>query len=164
MILEKDFEDFVQLLNKYKVEYMIVGGYALALHGKPRHTGDLDIWINVSEDNAKKLIQVINAFGMASLGLKKEDFLQHGYISQIGYPPLRIDILNSIDGVAFEEAKKEMQQTKVAEDLTINFIGLAAFLKNKQASGRKQDIADIKEIKKLQQMQHTDNKKKGRHI
>ena len=104
MILEKDFEDFVKLLNKFKVAYMIVGGYALALHGKPRHTGDLDIWIEVSEDNAAKLVSVLFEFGMGSLGLEKEDFLKPGFMSQIGYPPLRIDILNSIDGVSFADA------------------------------------------------------------
>ncbi len=84
MILEKDFEDFVKLLNNYKVAYMIVGGYALALHGKPRHTGDLDIWIDVSEDNAVKLVMVLKEFGMESLGLEMEDFLKPGFISQIG--------------------------------------------------------------------------------
>lgn len=149
MILEKDFEDFVRLLNKHKVEYMVVGGYALALHGKPRHTGDLDIWIRISNENAAKLVKVINDFGMSSLGLQKEDFLEVGYISQIGYPPLRIDILNNIDGVTYEEAVTNMLQMQLEDDLAINFIGLADFVKNKQASGRKQDVADIKEIKKL---------------
>lgn len=150
MILEKDFEDFLQLLNKHKVDYMVVGGYALALHGKPRHTGDLDIWIDISEKNAARLVKVIKEFGMGSLGLSKEDFLKEGYISQIGYPPLRIDILNSIDGVSFNEASKEMQTIQTEDNLTIKYIGLNDFLTNKKASGRKQDLADIKEIKKLQ--------------
>lgn len=150
MILEKDFEDFVKLLNKYKVAYMIVGGYALALHGKPRHTGDLDIWIDVSEGNAVKLVKVLKEFGMESLGLEKEDFLKPGFISQIGYPPLRIDILNSIDGVSFDDALNGMQKISLEDDLFLNYIGLDDFLVNKQASGRKQDLADIREIKKLQ--------------
>lgn len=152
MILEKDFEDFVKLLNKYKVAYMIVGGYALALHGKPRHTGDLDIWIDVSDKNAAKLVMVLKEFGMGSLGLEKEDFLKPGFMSQIGYPPLRIDILNSIDGVSFDEAIKGMQIIHLENDLVLNYIGLDDFLVNKQASGRKQDIADIREIKKLQSL------------
>ena len=97
MILEKDFEDFVVLLNKYHVDYMVVGGYALAFHGKPRHTGDLDIWIDISSNNAEKMLLVIAEFGMASLGIEKDDFLRKGIITQIGYPPLRIDILNEID-------------------------------------------------------------------
>jgi len=150
MILEKDFEDFVKLLNKYHADYMIVGGYALALHGKPRHTGDLDIWIDVSEENAAKLIMVLQEFGMGSLGLEKEDFLKPGFISQIGYPPLRIDILNSIDGISFSDAVIGMQKIHLEDEIVMNYIGLDDFLINKQASGRKQDLADIKEIKKLQ--------------
>lgn len=150
MILEKDFEDFVKLLNKHNVAYMIVGGYALALHGKPRHTGDLDIWIDVSVENAVKLVMVLRDFGMESLGLKKEDFLMPGFISQIGYPPLRIDILNSIDGISFRDASIGMQKVYLEDDLVINYIGLDDFLVNKLASGRKQDLADIREIKKMQ--------------
>jgi len=161
MILEKDFEDFVKLLNKFEVAYMVVGGYALALHGRPRHTGDLDIWIDVSEDNADKLVKVLQKFGMGSLGLVKKDFLRHGYINQIGYPPLRIDILNSIDGISFKEAANGMQKIQLENDLAINFIGLDDFLKNKQASGRKQDLADILEIKKLQANKQTPKKRKG---
>jgi hypothetical protein len=152
MILEKDFEDFVKLLNKYKVAYMIVGGYALALHGKPRHTGDLDIWIDISEDSAAKLVLVLHEFGMGSIGLEKEDFLKPGFMSQIGYPPLRIDILNSIDGVSFADAISNMQIIRLENDLILNYIGLNDFLINKQASGRKQDLADIREIKKLHSM------------
>jgi hypothetical protein len=104
MTLAQDFEDFVKLLNKHQVDYMVVGGYALAFHGKPRHTGDLDIWINSSETNAEKLVITIKEFGLASLGLTKSDFMQEDYVTQIGYPPLRIDILNTIDGVKFENA------------------------------------------------------------
>lgn len=148
MTLSKDFEDFVLLLNKFDVEYMVVGGYALAFHGKPRFTGDLDIWINISESNAEKLVKVIEAFGMKSLQFKKEDFLQPGYVSQIGYPPLRIDILNSIDGVHFKDAYTNRQMIQEG-DLEIFYIGLNDLIKNKVASGRKQDIEDVKEIKKM---------------
>lgn len=147
MTLATDFEDFLKLLNDFKVEYMVVGGYALAFHGKPRHTGDLDIWININEKNAGKMVKVINAFGMKSLGLGKSDFLRSGYITQIGYPPLRIDILNHIDGLEFNEAKKEMQVIDT-DGLLVNYIGLHDFVKNKLASGRSQDLSDIKEIKK----------------
>lgn len=162
MTLEKDFEDFIQLLNKHKVAYMIVGGYALALHGRPRHTGDLDIWINISDDNATRMVTVLNDFGMGQLGFQKEDFLQPGYITQIGYPPLRIDILNSIDGISFEESLAGMQTLQLEDNLSIHFIGLADFLKNKQASGRKQDIADIKEIKKLKEKPKVTRRKRLR--
>ena len=148
MTLDKDFEDFVGLLNKHKVDYMVVGGYALAFHGKPRHTGDLDIWIDISKDNAQKLVGVINEFGMASLNLKNEDFLQEGGITQIGYPPLRIDILNEIDGVNFKDSYPNKLVIDV-EGLPVNYIGLDDLIKNKQTSGRRQDMADVNELNKV---------------
>ena len=147
MTLAKDFEDFIRLLNKHKVVYMVVGGYALAFHGKPRYTGDIDIWINISDENALRLLKVIKDFGLGSLGFKKEDFLQEGYISQIGRPPLRIDIINSIDGITFEEAFTGIQTIEI-DGLSIFYIGLGDFIKNKQASGRTKDLADIQEIRK----------------
>ncbi|MGX5819229.1 nucleotidyltransferase [Chitinophaga lutea] len=149
MILARDFEDFVKLLNEHKVDYMVVGGYSLAFHGKPRHTGDLDIWINISPKNAERMLKVIADFGMASLGFEKDDFMIEGFFNQIGQPPLCIDILNSIDGVEFSEAKKNRQQIMLDNGLELSFIGLQDLLKNKQAAGRNQDIADIKEIKKI---------------
>lgn len=148
MTLAKDFEDFVKLLNKFEVEYMVVGGYAMAFHGKPRYTGDFDIWINISESNAMKLLKVIKVFGLASLGFQKEDFMEPGYISQIGYPPLRIDILTSIDGVNFNEAFAQRQKI-IDGDLEISFIGLRDLLTNKEATGRKRDKEDVREIKKI---------------
>jgi len=146
--LARDFEEFVGLLNKHQVDYMVVGGYALALHGKPRHTGDLDIWINISDENAERMLQVLLDFGMGALGFKKADFLKPGYITQIGYPPLRIDILNNIDGVEFSKAMQNRQKIKLDDDLEISFIGLQDFISNKEAAGRSQDLSDIKEIKK----------------
>ncbi len=148
MILSKDFEDFVALLNQHKVTYMVIGGYALAFHGKPRHTGDLDIWIDLSDDNAEKMVNVINDFGMASLGLQKIDFLQKGGITQIGYPPLRIDILNEIDGVDFSAAYSNKLIIDI-EGLQANYIGLNDLIKNKQTSGRKQDLTDVNALNKL---------------
>ena len=148
MTLDRDFEDFVALLNKHAVEYMIVGGYALAFHGKPRHTGDLDIWIDMQDDNAQKMVNVIADFGMSSLGMTKTDFLQKGGITQIGYPPLRIDILNEIDGVNFNEAYTNKLIIDV-DGLLINYIGLNDLIKNKQVSGRHQDLSDVKELNKL---------------
>jgi predicted nucleotidyltransferase len=159
MTLAKDFEDFIKLLNDHDVQYMVVGGYALGFHGKPRYTGDLDIWIGISEDNAGKLIRVINDFGMASLGFTKEDFLRPGFVTQIGYPPLRIDILNAIDGIGFEEAYQN-KQTITEDDLVIAYIGLNDLLANKIASGRKRDIDDIKAIKKIVPKNETATRKK----
>ncbi|MES2278329.1 MAG: nucleotidyltransferase [Bacteroidota bacterium] len=148
MNLEKDFEDFVRLLNDYHVDYMIIGGYALAFHGKPRHTGDLDIWIDISDENAGKMQIAIHDFGMSSLGLQKDDFLQAGVITQIGYPPLRIDILNEIDGVSFDEAYQNKAIIDI-DGLMINYIGLDDLIKNKISSGRHQDISDVVALRKI---------------
>ncbi|WP_426668968.1 hypothetical protein ACPPVU_22435 [Mucilaginibacter sp. McL0603] len=148
MNLEQDFEDFVALLNKHHVSYMIVDGYALAFHGKPRHTGDLDIWIEISNDNAERMCKAINEFGMASLGMQKEDFLKKGIITQIGYPPLRIDILNEIDGVDFKDAYDHKSIIDI-DGLMINYIGLDDLIKNKTSSGRQQDLTDVNSLKKL---------------
>ena len=146
MKLEKDFSDFVELLNRHSVEYMVVGGYALAFHGEPRFTGDMDIWIDVSPRNAEKMVKVMHDFGAASLGFTKEDFMNEGIIKQIGQPPLRIDILSAIDGVNYKDAKKDKNFFNSGE-LEIPFIGVQDFIKNKEASGRRKDLQDIKRLK-----------------
>ncbi len=148
MILSDDFEDFLKLLNQYKVQYLVVGGYAMAFHGKPRFTGDLDVWINISEDNSLKMVSVIGDFGFASLGFTSEDFSKPNLINQIGYPPLRIDILTSIDGVNFNEAYSEKLEIELDEGLKITYIGLDELIKNKKSSGRKIDIADVADLEK----------------
>lgn len=142
MIFERDFVDFIRLLNVYHVEYLIVGAHALAFHGRPRHTGDLDIWIKPSKDNASKMLTVLDDFGFGSLSIEEKDFLKEGYVTQLGYPPLRIDILNSISGVEFDEAYSNKTEGKV-EDLRVNFINVKEFIKNKKATGRPKDLADI---------------------
>src|SRR5665213_4312958 len=126
----------------------------MGFHGSPRYTGDLDIWIEISDSNALKMISVINDFGFNSLGLRKEDFLKKGYITQIGYPPLRIDILNEIDGIRFDEASKNMR-TIVNNGIVVKFIGFSDLIANKKASGRAKDFIDIKSLEKA------DSKKKG---
>ncbi|RXF71384.1 hypothetical protein EKH83_04805 [Arcticibacter tournemirensis] len=126
---------------------MVVGAHALAFHGRPRHTGDLDIWIKPSIFNAEKMINVIDDFGFSSLGLVKEDFLKDNYVTQLGYPPLRIDILNSISGVDFDEAYKNRINGEI-DDLNISFINIDDFIKNKQATGREKDLGDINALKK----------------
>lgn len=146
-MFEQDFIDFIELLNKNEVEYMVIGAHALAFHGRPRHTGDLDIWINPANENAEKMLEVIAEFGFASLGLKKEDFLNDNCVTQLGYPPLRIDILNAISGVQFEEAFNNKINADV-DGLLINFINVDDFIANKQASGRKKDLGDIEALKR----------------
>ncbi|MEJ5961657.1 hypothetical protein [Pedobacter immunditicola] len=147
MIFEKDFIDFVELLNSHKVDYLIVGAHALAFHGRPRHTGDLDIWIKPTIENASKMLDVLGDFGFGSLGLNEQDFLRENYVTQLGYPPLRINILNSISGVEFDEADANKVEGEI-DNLKVKFINVAEFIKNKEASGRKKDLGDIASLKK----------------
>ncbi len=145
MVIDKDFKEFVQLLNKNNVRYLIVGGYAVALHGHPRYTKDLDIWVWVNESNAEKLIQSLKDFGFEALGLKSEDFLISGNVIQLGYPPSRIDLLTSVDGVDFDSCYESRIEVEI-EDITATFIDLENLKKNKKASGRHQDLADIENL------------------
>ena len=102
MRVEKDFEEFVRLLNRHKVRYLIVGAYAVAFHAQPRNTGDIDFFIENEKDNAKRLIKAIREFGFESLNLTEDDFLKPDYIVQLGYEPNRIDLLSSISGIKFD--------------------------------------------------------------
>lgn len=145
MTLEPDFTDFILLLNQHEVEYLVVGGYAMAFHGRPRYTGDLDIWIDISKSNAEKMLIVLRDFGFASLPFTSEDFLKENIINQIGYPPLRIDILTCIDGITFSEAYSR-KKVLLIDDVEIKFIGLAQLIQNKLASNRPQDIADVQAL------------------
>ena len=147
MTLEKDFIEFIELLNKHEVEYLVVGGYAMGLHGVPRTTGDIDFWIRTSESNAEKMVQVIDEFGFSSLGLANKDFSTKNAVIQLGYEPLRIDILNDIDGVEFSQAIKDKHIFQHG-NIEIPFIGIRDFIKNKKAVGRKQDIEDLMGVEK----------------
>jgi 2'-5' RNA ligase len=155
MTLATDFKDFINLLNKHQIEYLVVGGYAMAFHGRPRFTGDLDIWIKVSESNAEKMLTVLKEFGFSSLGYSKEDFLKDNIINQIGYPPLRIDILTSIDGVTFLEAIQQ-KRTIIIDSIEVAFIGIKQLVENKTASNRPQDIVDVATLKKSEKVSELD--------
>ena len=142
MVLNKDFKEFIELLNANNVKYLIVGGYAVGIHGYPRYTKDLDIWILVSHENADNVIKSLKQFGFGSLGLKKEDFLKPDEFVQLGYPPNRIDIVTSCDGVEFETCYQSRKQV-IVDGLAINFIDIENLKKNKKASARPQDLADL---------------------
>lgn len=145
MIIDKNFKEFIQLLNKNRVKYLIVGGYAVALHGHPRYTKDLDIWIYVNTDNADRLITTLNEFGFTSLDLKCNDFLTYGNVVQLGSPPNRIDLLTSVDGVEFDSCYESKFEVEI-EGTRIDFINLEDLKKNKKASGRYQDLADLENL------------------
>ena len=144
---ENDFLDFLELCNKFEVRYLVIGGYAVSIHGYTRSTKDLDICIELSEGNAKKMVAVIKEFGFESLNLKAEDFLKSDYITQLGYAPLRIDILNDLDGVEFSVAWNN-RRVVVMREIPVNFIGYHELLKVKEKAGRPQDIADVSTLKK----------------
>ena len=144
-MLNKDFREFVELLNSIGVEYLIIGGYALAAHGHPRYTGDLDIWIRSSPSNVDRLLDVLARFGFGGLGLKGEDFLKPESIVQLGYPPSRIDLLTSIDGVDFETSYARRVVMNVA-GVDLPIIGVDEFRANKRAVGRAKDLADLESL------------------
>ncbi|MGB3715185.1 MAG: hypothetical protein WA996_12215 [Candidatus Promineifilaceae bacterium] len=145
MVLNQDFREFIQSLNNNQVRYLVAGGYAVAYHGYPRYTKDIDIWVDQSRDNANKLIAALEQFGFATLGLSAEDFLESGQIIQLGNPPNRIDLLTSLTGVSFE-ACYEKRIVLDVEDLEINFIDLENLKANKKATGRYQDLADLENL------------------
>jgi hypothetical protein len=144
-MLNKDFKEFAELLNSTGVEYLVVGGYALAAHGHPRYTGDLDIWIRQAPGNIARLLNALAAFGFGSLGLKEEDFLVPEAVIQLGYPPARIDLLTAIDGVTFEACFPRRVPMQVG-GVVLPIIDLADFRSNKRASGRAKDLADLESL------------------
>ncbi len=142
MVLNKDFREFIALLNANSVKYLIVGGYAVGFHGYPRYTKDLDVWILASEENAENILKALEQFGFSDVGLQKQDFLKPDEFVQLGYPPNRIDIVMSCDGVDFNSCFNSRKEV-IVDGLTINFIDLENLKKNKKASGRPQDLADL---------------------
>ncbi len=146
ILLPKDFKELLQLLNSKKIEYLVVGGYAVAIYGYPRATGDMDIWIAISPDNAEKTVEALKEFGFNVPELKKEIFLEKEKNIRMGNPPLRVEILTSIDGVEFFECYKNKKIINI-DDIKINFISRNDLKKNKKASGRYKDLDDLEHLK-----------------
>ena len=142
MILNQDFKEFLQSLNEHNVRYLIIGGYAVAFHGYPRYTKDLDVWLQLDQDNAAAVIKALDTFGFGSLGLTAQDFLEPDQVVQLGYPPSRIDLLTTLEGVDFESCYAARIEV-VLDEITANFIDLENLKRNKQATGRPQDLADL---------------------
>jgi hypothetical protein len=142
MRLSNDSKEFIALLNSRGVEYLIVGAHSLAFHARPRFTGDLDILIRPTKENAAKLVTILNEFGFADLGVKAADFTQPEQIIQLGRAPNRIDLLTSISGVGIEEAFANKVGGNL-DDLGVNFLSRDLLIANKRAVGRPQDIADL---------------------
>jgi len=144
-VLNQDFKEFFESLNANKVRYLVVGGYAIAFHGHPRYTKDIDVWIEMSPENAVRIVKALKDFGFGSLDLKVEDFLTPDQVIQLGYDPSRIDILTTIDGVDFSECYPKHMMVTVS-GVEISVIDLENLKRNKKASGRLQDLADVEDL------------------
>lgn len=143
-MLNRDFKEFAELLHARGVEYLVVGGYALAAYGHPRYTGDIDFWVRPSADNLARLLAALADFGFGSLGLGLGDFGADTVV-QLGRPPRRIDLLTTIDGVSFDDCFARREQVDLG-GLVLNIIGLADFKANKRAAGRLKDLADLESL------------------
>lgn len=137
----RDFKDFLELLAQHDVKALIIGAFAVAFHAKPRFTKDLDIFVEATPDNAERLLRAIDAFGFGTLGLTVDDFAS-GRVTQLGFPPNRIDLVTSIDGVTFEEAWASRVAGKYG-DIDVWYIGREALVRNKTAAARPQDLMDL---------------------
>ncbi len=145
MVLNQDFKEFIQSLNNNQVRYLIIGGYAVAFHGHPRYTKDLDVWVELSQGNADRLVTALGEFGFGSLGLQAGDFLEPNQVIQLGYPPNRIDVIMTPKGVDFGSCYARRVTVDV-DGITIHIIDLESLLQNKRATGRHQDLADVENL------------------
>ena len=144
-MLNKDFREFVEFLIAEKAEFLIVGGYALAAYGHPRYTGALDIWIRPTSDDVDRVLAAHKRFGFGETGIEASDLTTPGSVVQLGYPPLRIDLLTTIDGVDFDDCYPKREIFGV-DGLSLPFIGLDDFKANKRAAGRAKDRADLESL------------------
>jgi hypothetical protein len=142
MTLSKDWREFLELLNSRGADYVIVGAQSLAFHARPRHTGDLDILVRPTPDNARLLLAVLNEFGFEQSSLKETDFLQPEQIIQLGRIPNRIDLLTSLTGVNTDEAF-DAKVSAMIDGIAVFVLGRDALIRNKRAVGRPQDLADL---------------------
>ena len=145
MEVQPDFRDLLELFNKHQVEFMLVGGYALAFHGAPRYTGDMDIFVHISSQNAVRIMAALREFGFGSVGLTAENFQQENMVVQLGVPPVRVDIITSLTGISWEDAYSNRVQGKYG-NVPVSYIGRDQFILNKKATGRKRDLADLEAL------------------
>lgn len=145
--LAKDFKELLKLLNENGVRYLLIGGYAVVLHGYVRNTNDLDITISDHPDNARRVVKALTEFGFGGDALDMGLFIQKDSLVRMGVEPVRIEILNYLEGVSFDDAYERREKVTV-EDIEIDVIGLDDLLANKKAVGRLRDLADIEELKK----------------
>ena len=145
MEVQSDFRDLLALLNEHKVEYPIVGGYALAFHGAPRFTGDIDIFVRPAPKNAQRIVNALAAFGFSFSNLTVDDFQNPNKVVQLGVPPVRVDLITSLSGISWEEANAS-KEPGIFGDVSVHYIGRKQYIANKRAAGRKKDLADIEAL------------------
>ena len=143
--LPNDFKEFLKLLNSHQVEYLLIGGYAVSYHGYPRTTADIDIWVAIQKENGEKLVAVLRKFGFDTPELSADLFLKENQIVRMGSPPMRIKLLTTISGVRFEECYSE-RIIDIIDNVEVQIINLEHLKRNKQASGRQKDLADLKHL------------------
>lgn len=144
-MVQQDFRELLALFDEKKVDYMVIGAHALGYYGSPRATGDLDVYVRPDRENAARILEALEVFGFGSLGFTIDDFTIGNNVLQLGFPPVRIDIVTSITGVAWEEAWAGRVKGPFG-DLEVNYIGKKQFAQNKRALGRKKDLADLEAI------------------
>jgi predicted nucleotidyltransferase len=145
MNLQKDLREFVELLNELDVHFVVVGAFAVAYHGYARYTADIDLFVENSEENAERLLKAIHQFGFGSVGLTKEDFLQDDRVIQLGVAPNRLDLMTHISGVKFADAWDSREFGDIG-GLRVPFISRDLLKRNKAATGRTQDLADLEQL------------------
>ncbi len=148
MVLSPDFREFLELLNEKEVEYLVVGGYAVVVHGYPRLTGDIDIWVRPTLENGRRVVSVLKEFGFGGLDISESDFLVSERIIQLGYPPVRIDLMTSIGTDKFESCFDRGKVVDV-DGVSINFIGFEDLKRSKKVAGRPRDIDDLTNLTKI---------------
>jgi DNA mismatch repair protein MutH len=143
--MNRDFVEMLSALCEAKAEFLVIGAHALAVHGRPRATGDLDLWIRPTSENASRVWAALGKFGAPLGELKQDDLQTSDLVYQIGIPPKRIDVLTSISGVTFEDAWVHRVLTRIG-DLTVPVLGKAELIRNKRAVGRPRDLLDVSEL------------------
>ena len=144
--LPSDFKEFLRLLDETGVKYLIVDGYAVGYHGYPRSTGDMDVWIDSTEENAKRVVETLREFGFDVPELAPDLFLDPDRVIRLGHPPLRIELLTSVTGVGFADCYSSHVVEEMDDGTRIHFIGLEELKENKRATGRHKDLDDLEHL------------------
>lgn len=153
--MSPDFLDLLRALSEAEARFLVVGAYAVGVHGRPRATKDLDVWVEASEENAPRILRGLLSFGAPLMGLTEAELREPGVGLQIGVEPGRIDVLTKISGVTFQEAWPTRVQAKFGDGVRCDVIGLNELLRNKRAAARPQDLADVHALERLIKAKHT---------